>query len=507
MALDCLRENTGKFVKLYEGSAEHSLDCDITLPDYCPEVLRVLKCCIYPKIVSRKISGDRACADGNALVRIIYADENGNICTFEQSYPFSKYVQHSVDISGTLFTNANVQYVNFRATGKRRMDVHASINISFKICCVKNDEIVSSANISSLQTKTDTLQLSGLTVCESKEFSVTETVELPQDYVAADTVIFTNANPILNEVKTVKDKILLKGEVCVSIIYSCNENKGETVKFSHCIPINQVIDANGLSPECRGNISLQMLSDEIFVRNDAQAQPRLIEINCIIGTKIKAYEDRELTCITDAYCLDGELKPKYDEIEALTHSLKLHETVITKNTLDLSNVEISKICCIWFDKFKTDKILSDGKLSLHASIPVNIIALDSEKNIVFLDREFDVDFEKNVDTKGDLAGEVSFTCSGYSLGSLSDGKAEIKSEFIVDGDLFQKNKVKALVDADILQKDIQSHSCIIVYFPDDKESLWNIARQFNTTVDLIKEQNEITDDFAQGGKTLLIPVK
>ncbi len=507
MTLDCSRENMGKFIKLYEGSVEHTLECDINLPDYCSEVMKVLKCCVYPKIVSSKISGDRACADGNALVRVIYADENNNICTYEQSYPFSKYVQLPTDTNGTLFANSCVQYVNFRATGKRRIEAHASVNISFEICGVKNEEIISSVNLDTLQAKTDTLHFSTLICCESKQFSLNETVELPGDYVPVDKMIFSNARPILNEVKTVKDKILLKGEICVTLIYCSNENNAQSVKFTHTVPLNQVIEANGLTPECKANVTLQMLSDEILVRNDAQAQPRLIEINCIINAKIKAYEDRDMPCITDAYCIDGELNSNYESIEILNHTLKLHETITQKNTVDLSSTDVEKICCVWFDNFKINKNLSGGKLGLHSSIPLNIIALDKENKIVFLDREFDVNFEKNVDSAKNLECEASCTFAGCTVGSLSDGRAEIKAEFIVDGDVFELDSAKVLVGADLTQKQKENNASIIVYFPDENENLWNIAREFNTTVDLIKEENEITVDSVKSGDVLLIPVK
>ena len=76
MALDYSTENIGMLKTLFEGSCEQAVDCDISLPDYCPDISRVLRCCVAPSIISSKISGDRACADGNALVRIIYDDEN-----------------------------------------------------------------------------------------------------------------------------------------------------------------------------------------------------------------------------------------------------------------------------------------------------------------------------------------------------------------------------------------------------------------------------------------------
>ena len=44
---------------VFEGCIEQPIDLDFSLPDYCPDIQRILKCRVYPKIYTRNISGDR----------------------------------------------------------------------------------------------------------------------------------------------------------------------------------------------------------------------------------------------------------------------------------------------------------------------------------------------------------------------------------------------------------------------------------------------------------------
>lgn len=44
---------------LFDGCQEQSVDLDISLPDYCPDIQRILKCQVYPRILDRALSGDR----------------------------------------------------------------------------------------------------------------------------------------------------------------------------------------------------------------------------------------------------------------------------------------------------------------------------------------------------------------------------------------------------------------------------------------------------------------
>ena len=53
-------------------SAEQSFDAEINLPDYCPEIQRVLKCSLTPNVVSVQHSNGRITVDVNAKLNLIY---------------------------------------------------------------------------------------------------------------------------------------------------------------------------------------------------------------------------------------------------------------------------------------------------------------------------------------------------------------------------------------------------------------------------------------------------
>ena len=63
---------------VFDGCQELPIDIDFSLPDYCPDMQRILKCVVKPDISSRSISGDRLTIDGNASIHIIYIDADKN---------------------------------------------------------------------------------------------------------------------------------------------------------------------------------------------------------------------------------------------------------------------------------------------------------------------------------------------------------------------------------------------------------------------------------------------
>ena len=59
MNYDVSKESIPVRVLDFEGCQEIPIDLDFSLPDYCPDIQRILKCHVCPNITARNISGDR----------------------------------------------------------------------------------------------------------------------------------------------------------------------------------------------------------------------------------------------------------------------------------------------------------------------------------------------------------------------------------------------------------------------------------------------------------------
>ena len=152
MQINVITQSVGVEETLGSCTAEQPIDADITLPDYCPDIRRVLKCLVTPRITAVQTAGDRATADGSAGVCVIYADEQGAVCCFEQTYPFSKYADlKGADENCCVNVRAYTQYANCRAVSPRRLDIHAVVSVAFSISGVKEEEIITGAEGAGIQ--------------------------------------------------------------------------------------------------------------------------------------------------------------------------------------------------------------------------------------------------------------------------------------------------------------------------------------------------------------------
>ena len=60
---------------IYNDTAECGVDIEYYLPDYCPDIQKVLKCCVSPNIENSSAVGDKITVSGNLGITVMYSDE------------------------------------------------------------------------------------------------------------------------------------------------------------------------------------------------------------------------------------------------------------------------------------------------------------------------------------------------------------------------------------------------------------------------------------------------
>ena len=75
---------------LFDGQTEQGVELDHVLPDYYPEIFRILKCCLSPRVISAAVSGNKIMLDGVVLIKVLYLAENSTaLHCVEQRYTLS----------------------------------------------------------------------------------------------------------------------------------------------------------------------------------------------------------------------------------------------------------------------------------------------------------------------------------------------------------------------------------------------------------------------------------
>ena len=88
-----------------------------------------------------------------------------------------------------------------------------------------------------------------------------------------------------------------------------------------------------------------------------------------------------------------------------------------------------------------------------------------------------------------------------------DGNLEVRAELDISAVIFssQTQAITADITLDTENQKRQSYAALTIYFAREGESVWDIARRYNTTADAILAQNALDGDTLTQNCKLLIP--
>ena len=94
MRMETNTERYDGFEQIFDGVQECPVDTEYTLPDYCADIQKILKCIVTPEVTSVSAAGDSLTIDGCASMHVLYLDAKGGcvrgfdtICTSLWDFP------------------------------------------------------------------------------------------------------------------------------------------------------------------------------------------------------------------------------------------------------------------------------------------------------------------------------------------------------------------------------------------------------------------------------------
>jgi len=493
----------------YEGGVEQQVDSDITLPDYCPDIQRILKCSITPKITGVQTAGDRVTADGAALVKIVYVCENGKVRCFEQNYPFSKFVEmKNIVDSSCVFVRAKTDYANCRAISPRRADVHGMITVTFRALRKKEEKIVCGAEGAGIQLKKQNFCAASVIGDVERAFPMSEVIEIGQSKPPAAQIIRCNAVAVLNDVKVINNKLLLKGELLLNILYCADTKENEIETFDHSMPISQIIELEGITEDCDCDTRLFVTAVDVCPKADSSGEMRLLDISARVCADIHASTRMEIPVVSDAYSTRHELKMDHKTVDFLKLADMMNDAFMAKSALDLSGMGVSSLLDIWCGDPTGTAYVRDDELIVSGTLTVHILYKDKDSQPGYAERQ--IGFENKRSLKAPITRLICeptliVTACGYNMSG--ENKVDIRVELNVNGAVYSMDSDRLItaMEPNELQEKKSGSSALTIYFPGPGEHVWEIARKYNTTIESVMQENNLASDILDGNAMLLIP--
>lgn len=503
------RENTiSTEAVVYEGQAEQGIELDYVLPDYYPEIFKVLKCCLTPAIVSKTISADnRLLLDGVVYIRVLYLAENSDeLHCVEQRTTWSKAVElgkNPVEGEPVVKVGAKADYCNCRAISPRRIDVRGAISCKIRVNGQTAFELPALSDDLIVRTKEITACPAPLTA--SKQYDIREEIETGSRGISY--IISTDTVPTINDVRIIADKAVIKGSINVSALYGVkSEGTGctELEKMSADIPISQILDIRGIDDTFVCIPELCVMNCELIPSADSG----ILSCEVIGECRVKAYREEKIMLPIDVYSTKFDTEHTSACVKTLSQPKKISEQLTLRSTVTSgmgefeavwdSRCELSNLVC----RAAQGEITLTGQLTMQAIGKVGGLPCFSEKTEAF------ESVIRNADITPETIVEFSAQPNGTGFSITNDGAVGISTLVDFTGSMVTQRNVNVLKSVSVLEDKPRvrdEEAALRIIYTNGTEDCWSLAKRCGTTVEALMSENSIESVDAPIRGMVIIP--
>ncbi len=490
-------------------SAEQPIDVDFNLPDYCPDVEKILKCRACARISSKGINGRSITVDGCVTITVIYCDADNKLNSYEYQYPFSKNFETDNDCSGaSVNARCKCEYINCRAVTARKIDIHGAVGIYVHVVKRRCDDVISDFDDESIELLRGEAPATIPMGSADKYLIIEEEIELGSGQPDICSLIRYDAAPSIKESRLIAGKAVVKGELCLTMLYCSEANTPQTVRSS--IPFSQLIELEGVNDDCSCEAKAQVAYLEIKPRISATGEARSLTVNAKILICCECYCNNDICVVLDAYSRKYDADIIKNEVCFNKAIVNINENFNCKQNIEFSQGMLASVIDLWCESAVNRVSFENGNMIVTGTITAFIIASNSEGENSFYEKPFEFKYTySGISSAENLKCEpqCSVLSSNYTI---TDSKnIELRVELAVNASVYECNRIMLITDVSVDDKkciEKEKECAMAIYFADAGESVWDISRRYLADVNEVKQINDISVDVLSAPTTILVPI-
>ena len=475
---------------------------DFDLPDYLPEIRKLVR--VSSRIIpaGRFIGGDRADFGGSVAHTVVYTDPDGTLCatSITSDYEIGVAIPKNEGRSVSAVSDSSVESVTCRLIGPRRLSIRTRIRNQVRMEC---DLLLPCRPSAPEGSALELLEAeeSAMRFCsaQSGEITLTDTHRLDGSNPDAVKVIFCSAEVHIEDTSSLRDGVRCRGTAWCRATVS---DGGTPFSVTKRIPFEESIpcDADeGYHAVAHGTCSSMQVTPVSSVGGGCE-----LAFDVTVELSATAVADLPFRSIADAFipgmstvCHRGQFSPR-----KLCGAAIGNFSISGSSTREGDAAQAASV--IDTDgRIKSVRVIAErGRAVVTGECAVSaLLALppsSSEGRVGFSSFEYDLPFRCELDTHSRIDDDCIFDCRVGFLGAKSriDGASlATDAEICVSLIAHKSRPLCYLTSIEGSDETVGEHSNgrITVYYPTDSDSLWSVAKKYGVSRASLAASNDLSE--------------
>lgn len=451
---------------------------------------------------------------GAVCFTIIYKSRNGKEEKYEGEIPFSDNVNiEAVKESDRVEAIPYIEDISCEMLNSRKLMIKGLLGNQIMIFYDNDIKVITGIeNGQGIECCYKDRAFTKLKTCRKEMLRIREKFEIPKNKPNIKEIIFSAFNIKNLETRVVREKVQIRGEAELFIIYIPEDSE---------LPYQFACMTNDISEEILGDdVGDDVTFDVVFIPGkvavEAKADPdgeiREVAVEANQTAYIKAYVEEKFTSIDDMYSTAADINIKKKEVRI--ENLLLHNNaktrVVAKEKLRGDNNKILQVCNAYGYAIIDNVLIKDQNMTVDGIVKACIVYISDDSENQFSTWHVELPFSYVLDSaeiKEDMSIRVVPTLDNISVSLIGDAEIEIRATVNVDLTAFEILTIDMIDEIGISPLDETKKEripFIVGYIVKPGDTLWQIARKYYTTVDKIKELNGLESDLIHENDRLLI---
>jgi hypothetical protein len=390
-----------------------------------------------------------------------------------------------------------------------------------------------------IETRKTSLNYCGEKLIASRQFVTREDIETSAGSGGISSIVHHDMSVSVTDYKIVANKVVIKGEAQLKALYLMKQDSafmgGEEEESANSnvdsheaaevmeatIPISQIVDLPGVTENHVCFVNMSVMDCDLEIKPGDSGDNRIFSCDLTVNCAVTAHLEKEVMPLIDMYSVDYESSFTKTVIKTETMPQLVERQLNLKGAVDCnegnletvydSRCDISNVVCrVRPENLSGNGVKSGGELVITGQANMQIIGRLDNNTPVFIEKT--EPFELITEAAGlteehSIEPNLQVVNTTYSVSA--ENRIELRVVLRLSGCLYQMRSIEVIKEISVNEdapKVKNNEYALKLYYAEENEEVWNIAKRYNTGAEAIITENDMESDKITTPCMLLIPI-
>jgi len=498
MSVELIKKPINLYQVIDEQQKEELMETGIIVPDSKPDVLDVLAVDSNVVVKTREKTGRVMEIGGELTYQVIYRADNQeqSIEAINVNAPWSvscNYPAGEEDIR--TIVRSSIEHTNVDIVNGRKLSAKSVVKLNVKYLSMQSIEAGENIQGENVYQKANQQDIAMIEDIGENNINVSELLELPSGKPAIDEILYCNA--MLKDPKFSENENL-EFVLDLNVLYRPDDDSNQVENAYFEIPVSKNLELNKYFT----NISVNGVIRSINVKPDEDPDGLLtrIRVDGDICAEYILYSRENVNLVNDAYALDYDF-----ELEKKPVTVSVEEQDITENIqvsanlpLDCGNDTLEEVVNICVKPRLLSVENAGADMEINGCLDVFVVYGTGLDMRVLRGANQDVQFSHRMtlpDANAAYDNDVYLTVENSSFDIISNNELGIRADVKINVHISKKEQINIVTGIKgIKPAEKKENPPILIYYTQDGDTLWNIAKKYRVSIQKIMNDNGMTEE-------------